>query len=58
MSMTEQEKADFEKTIREKILMESRAYKKEWRNKNKEKVKASNKKYYEKRKVEREVNNR
>ena len=29
MSMTEQEKADFEKEIRQKILMERRAYKAE-----------------------------
>ena len=50
MSMTDQEKADFEKAIREKVLMERRAYKAEWRRKNKDKIKRSNQKYYEKRK--------
>ena len=55
MSMTEQEKADFEKAIREKVIMEHRAYKKEWRSKNKDKVKLSNRKYYEKRKAKCEV---
>ena len=50
MSMTEQEKADFEKEIRQKILMERRAYKADWRRKNKESIKRSNQKYYEKQK--------
>lgn len=48
--MTEQEKADFEKAIREKVIMERRAYKKEWRDRNKDRVRESNRKYYDKRK--------
>ena len=51
MSMTEQEKVDFEKAIREKIIMERRAYKAEWRRKNKDSVKRSNEKYYAKKKA-------
>lgn len=50
MSMTDQEKADFEKAIREQVLMERRAYQAEWRRKNKESIRRSNKKYYEKQK--------
>ena len=57
ISMTEQEKIDFEKAIRQKVLMEQRAYKKEWRAKNKDKVKESNRKYYEKKKSPQEVDN-
>ena len=53
MSMTDQEKADFEKAIREKALMERRAYQAEWRRKNKESIRRSNKKYYEKIKAQR-----
>lgn len=49
--MTEQEKADFEKAIREKVLMERRAYKAEWRRKNKDSVQRSNQKYYAKKKA-------
>lgn len=52
--MTEQEKADFEKEIRQKILMERRAYKADWRRKNKESIKRSNQKYYEKIKTRKE----
>ena len=54
MSMTEQEKADFEKAIREKVKMEHRARKKEWRDNHKESVRKSNRKYYEKIKAKRE----
>ena len=56
MSMSEQEKADFERAIREQVRMEHRAYKKEWRDKNKDKVKKHNRTYYEKRKLKREEN--
>ena len=54
MSMTEKEKQEFEKEIRHKILMERRAYKAEWRWKNKDKIKRSNEKYYAKKKAEKE----
>ena len=43
--MTDQEKIDFEKEIRQKILMERRAAKAEWRRKNKESIRRSNLKY-------------
>ena len=36
--MTEQEKIEFEKEIRQKVLMERRAAKAEWRRKNKESI--------------------
>lgn len=52
--MTEAEKIEFEKEIRHKILMERRAYKTEWRRKNKDKIKRSNEKYYAKKKAEKE----
>lgn len=48
--MTEQEKLEFEKEIRQKVLMERRAAKAEWRRKNKESIKRSNQKYYAKKK--------
>ncbi len=51
--MTEQEKLEFEKEIRQKVLMERRAAKAEWRRKNKESIKRSNQKYYAKKKAER-----
>ena len=51
--MTEQEKIEFEKEIRQKVLMERRAAKAEWRRKNKESIKRSNQKYYAKKKAER-----
>lgn len=46
--MTEAEKIQFEQEIRHKILMERRAAKAEWRRKNKESIRRSNQKYYEK----------
>ena len=46
MSMTEQELIDFERAIREKVKMENRARKKEWRDKNRDTVKEHNRKYY------------
>ena len=52
--MTEQEKIQFEKEIREKIKQEARERKAEWRRKNPESVRKSNAKYYEKRKKVRE----
>lgn len=51
MSMTEQEKIEFEKEIRQNILMERRAYKSEWRRNNKESIRKSNQKYYAKKKA-------
>ena len=48
MSMTEQEKIEFEKEIRHKILMEQRERKAQWRASNPESIKRSNQKYYEK----------
>ena len=52
--MTEAEKIEFEKEIRQKVLMERRAAKAEWRRKNKESIKRSNQKYYAKKKAEKE----
>ena len=46
--MTEEEKVEFEKEIRHKVLMERRAAKAEWRRKNKESIRRSNQKYYAK----------
>lgn len=40
--MTEQEKIEFEKEIRQKVLMERRAAKAEWRKNNKESIRKSN----------------
>ena len=48
--MTEQEKIEFEKEIRHKILMERRAAKAQWRRTHKESIRRSNQKYYQKRK--------
>ncbi len=39
--------------IRQEFLAEQRAYKADWRVKNKDKIKESNRKYYEKKKAER-----
>ena len=52
--MTEEEKVEFEKEIRHKILMERRAAKAEWRRKNKESIRRSNQKYYAKLKARQE----
>ena len=52
--MTEEEKVEFEKEIRHKILMERRAAKAEWRRKNKESIRRSNPKYYAKLKARKE----
>ena len=46
--MTEQERIEFEKEIREKIKQEARERKAEWRRRNPESVKRSNRRYYEK----------
>lgn len=43
--MTEQEKNAFEKEIREKVAAERRAYKAEWREKNREHIRQYNKVY-------------
>lgn len=56
--ITEQEREVIRQEIIEELLAEKRAYKKDWRARNKDKVKVSNRRYYEKRKIEREVNNR
>lgn len=55
MCMTEQEKIEHEREVRHKILMEQRERKAEWRRNNKESVMRSNRKYYAKKKAEREV---
>lgn len=52
--MTEEERIEFEKEIRHKILMERRAAKAEWRRKNKESIRRSNQKYYAKLKARKE----
>lgn len=52
--MTDPEKIDFEKEIRQKILMERRAAKAEWRRRNKESIQRSNQKYRAKKKAEKE----
>jgi hypothetical protein len=49
--MTEQEKIEFEREIRHKILMEQREYKSRWRASHKENIKRSNDKYQAKRKA-------
>ena len=51
MSMTEQEKIEFEKEIRHKVLMEQREYKAKWRASHKENIKRSNDKYQAKKKA-------
>ena len=40
--------------IRQKVLMEQRAAKAEWRKNNKESIRKSNQKYYRKKKAERQ----
>lgn len=59
--MTEQEKDAFEKEIREKIAEEKRAtqraYKAEWREKNREHIRHYNRVYWVKQKLCREVQN-
>lgn len=52
--MTEEEKVEFEKEIRHKVLMERRAAKAEWRRKNKESIRRSNQQYYAKLKARKE----
>lgn len=49
--MTEKEKAEFEKEIRQKILMERREYKAKWRKEHKESIRQSNAKYRAKKKA-------
>ena len=49
--MTEMEKAEFEKEIRQKILMERREYKAKWRKEHKESIRQSNAKYRAKKKA-------
>ncbi len=49
--MTEKEKAEFEKEIRQKILMERREYKAKWRKEHKESIRRSNAKYRAKKKA-------
>ena len=49
--MTEKEKTEFEKEIRQKILMERREYKAKWRKEHKESIKQSNAKYRAKKKA-------
>ncbi len=55
MSMTEQEKIEFELEIRHKILMEQREYKAKWRASHKDSIKRSNDKYIAKKKAEMEA---
>ena len=54
--ITEKERELLRQEILEEILAEKRAYKMEWRAKNKDKVKKSNRRYYEKKKAQTEVN--
>ena len=49
--MTEMEKAEFEKELRQKILMERREYKAKWRKEHKESIRQSNAKYRAKKKA-------
>ena len=53
--ITQKERELLRQEILEEILAEKRAYKMEWRAKNKDKVKASNRRYYEKKKAQAEV---
>ena len=53
--ITEKERELLRQEILEEILAEKRAYKMEWRAKNKDKVKQSNRRYYEKKKAQAEV---
>lgn len=55
--LTEQERKIIEQEIRAEIIAENRARKKEWRANNKDKVKESNRRYYEKIKQRKEVKN-
>lgn len=45
MSVSEEERAQIEKEVREQVLVERRAAKAEWRRNNKDKIRASNQKY-------------
>ena len=56
--ITQKERELLRQEILAEILAEKRAYKMEWRAKNKDKVKRSNRKYYEKKKAQAEVNHR
>ena len=49
--MTEMEKVEFEKEIRQKILMDRREYKAKWRKEHKESIRQSNAKYRAKKKA-------
>ena len=53
--MTDYEKAEFEKAIRELVRQEQRAYKAKWRSTHKENIKRSNEKYRAKLKALREA---
>jgi hypothetical protein len=55
--ITEQEREIIRQEIKAEILASNRAYKMEWRAKNKDKVKESNRRYYEKKKAQ-EVDDR
>ena len=55
--ITEKEREVLRQEFKEELLAEKRAYKMEWRAKNKDKVKESNRKYYEKKKALQEVDN-
>ena len=55
--ISEKEKQEIEKAVLERIAAERRAYKKAWREKNRESVKRSNDKYYAKKKAERDEGN-
>ena len=52
--ITEQERKIIEQEIREKLLEERRAYKRNWRANNRDKVRESNLKYYKKMKDKKE----
>lgn len=53
--MNEQEKATFEQEIREKVAKEQRAYKAQWREKNREHIREYNRLYRLRKKLCREV---
>lgn len=53
--MTELEKVNFEKEIRAKVADERRAYKAEWREKNREHINQYNRMYRLRKKLTREV---
>ena len=55
--ITEKERKIIEQEVRAQIIAERKAYKMDWRAKNKDKVRESNRKYYEKKKSQKEKTN-